>query len=168
MGCIKAHGGFALDDGSLFVATGTNVIKQVGADGSELGALDTRLENTHLTEFVVDHQAERLYAVAPCESVGGFSAVDLRRAGTLTTPTTPGEPSWDVPPGSTVLRTLGPEPCGGRLALGPAPLLVVAKTRLPVPQPWPGAVLVVDVRIGEVVREVATPSEPVDVLVIGR
>ena len=167
VGCIDAHGGLAVDDGGLLVATGSRVIRKVDADGVAREALDTGLED-HLLEFVVDYRAGRLYAVAACDVGGGFSAVDVRGTGVLAPPATPGDWSWEVPPEPPLVATVGSQACGARLALGPSPLLVVGRTALPVPRPAPGELLIVDVRSGEVVRSVPTPAEPVDVLAIAR
>jgi hypothetical protein len=164
-GCIASHGGFALLPHELLAATGGPVILDVDASGAVRQAFDTGLEGNHLTEFVVDLVAERVYAVGSCGYSGGFSAVSLRGAGIPTTPATTGEWSWAIPPQPPQVL-VNTRPCGERLSLGSGGL-VVGKTAQPVPQPTKrGSLLVVDPSTGKMVQQIETASEPLDVLAL--
>jgi len=173
-GCFATHGGFALHGDRLLVATGGSVILEMDQAGVVRRGVDTGLAGNHLMEFLVDVPAERLYAVGSCGYAGGFSAVSLRGGGVPATLTPQGEWRWTAtPPPPQVLVPPDPPmtmvktvPCGERLALGPAGLVVVGKTQVPVPQPnRSGALLLLDTAAGRVVQTITTSSEPLDVLV---
>lgn len=164
-GCIASHGAFAVLPNELLVATGGPMILDVDATGVVRRAFDTGLQGNHLMEFVADPAAERLYAVGSCGYSGGFSAASLRRPGIPTTPTIPGEWSWAIAPQppQVLLKT---QPCGERLSLGSAGL-VVGKTAQPVAQPARhGALLMVDPSSGRLTWQIETASEPLDVLAL--
>jgi hypothetical protein len=148
-GCIQGHGDVELYAGGLLAATGGEYIEELDQTGTVRRMLSTRLAGNHLMEFVVDGPTQRLYAVGPCGYTGGVSVVDIRTGRTRVL----------ARPGDTAV-------CGERSALGPRSLLVVGNTAVTVPQAGiPGFLLFLDARSGKVRRTVATPSEPVDVLV---
>lgn len=152
-GCYRAHGGFLPFGDGILVATGTQAILEIGSeqDGTIRRGFDTGLTNNHLMEFAVDRQAGQLYAVGSCGYGSGFSVVDLG-AGKAATAAVMGQPGL----------------CGARLALGAEGTLVLGQAAQAVPQAGVvGAVVILDRRDGQVLRVVATPAEPVDVLATG-
>lgn len=164
-GCIASHGGFTLFPDRLLAATGGPVILNMDRTGQVQEAFDTGLEGNHLMEFVADPMTERLYAVGSCGYTGGFSAVSLREAGILATPTLPGVWNWSIPPPPphVLVKT---QPCGERLSLG-SDGLVIGMTAQPVPQPAKqGALLIVDPNTGRTIHQMELPSEPLDVLAL--
>lgn len=173
-GCLPTHGGFAVAGDGLFAATGTNIILNVDENGTIRYGLDTFLTGNHLMEFAVDGQTGQLYAVGSCGYTGGFSAIDLRSGGSPAEMTKDGVRlrSTPVPPqvlvrGGESARPGTLVPCGERLALGANALVVVGKTEKPVAAPdVPGSLLFLNGRTGQTIETVATPSEPIDVLVI--
>lgn len=67
MGCLfRAHAGFRLDEDGMLVATGEHIILHLNRDGAIKQRFDTRLENNHLEEFVLDRQHPQIYAVGSC------------------------------------------------------------------------------------------------------
>lgn len=169
--CLTAHGGFVLDQATLLVATGTSVVLRITTTDMVLGGWDTQLVGNHVMDFAVDPAARMLYAVGSCGYQPGFSAVRLADA-RVPTPSGAGEWSWSrtpIPP--QVLIVVPPQEgplhgllCGERLAVSREGIIVAS---LPQPVPrlgTPGAVLVVDPTSGQVLRSIATSSEPLDVL----
>lgn len=174
--CLSAHGGFASVDGAMLVATGTPRIAVLDLEGTVRRGYDTALPaERHVAEFVVDPAGGRLYAVASCDSGGGFSVLDLAQSGlpTLGTVPTAEEWRWTTPPGRPLAvvnpaRTPASEVlCGERLVLGPAGVLAVARPTLPgVSGGVRGGVLVIEGDTGRILRIVAMGSDPVDMLIM--
>jgi hypothetical protein len=111
--------------------------------------------------------------VGSCGYSGGVSYVDLTASGTYTL-TKYGEINWLVTPAPPeILAAQQPGipvktvPCGERLALSPDSWLVVGKTKIPAASVTsPCALTILGALTAKVLRSFATPSEPVDVLVV--
>ncbi len=158
VGCIAAHGPFALDGATVLFQRGDSTVI-VGADplGQPQRQYDTGLIGNHMVALTVDVQDHRLYAVGSCGYRAGFAALDLV---TGVAPILAEPPP--LPP-----QPLPPLPCGERLALGSGSWVAVARVGLAVPDAQlPGAILLVDLRIGETIQTFPTSSEPRDVLVV--
>lgn len=160
MACIPGHGGFSPYGDRLIVATGHPALIEIGPDHAVGRELETGLEGNHLMEFVVDDEADGLFAVGSCGYTGGFAEVDLRRQAPAAA-----EPRVFVSP-----QARGPVaadvPCGERVVLGPNGV-VVARTATSIARAdTRGALLTVDVATGEIVGHVETPAEPLDLIVL--
>ena len=145
-GCIRLHGDFDFYHGGFLAATGSPEIWQISSSGALQRTFNTKLEDNHLMEFVVDNSTSTMYAAGSCLYVPGLSSVGL----------TTGKADLLVPLRGSV--------CGERVLLGPTPILVILQFRLPSPT-TPGALLFVDRRSGKLLRQVPTPSAPVDAIV---
>jgi len=162
LGCLRAHGPFALyGDGLLLQHGDEPLIDAADREGQVRRTFDTQLVGNHMVALAVDARAGRLYAVGDCGYVPGFSALDLTADGPPTTSAAPATPIIAPTAGD------GPPPCGSQLALGPAGLVVVGQSAYPEPDPLlPGKLVLVDGRTGGVDRTVVTPAAPIDVLVV--
>jgi len=162
VGCLRAHGPFALyGDGLLLQHGDESLIYATDQEGQVRRTFDTQLVGNHMVALAVDARAERLYAVGDCSYVPGYSVLDLSADGPPTTTATPATPFIAPTAGD------GPPPCGSQLALGPAGLVVVGQSARPEPDPLlPGKLLLLDGRTGGVDRTVVTPAAPIDVLVV--
>jgi DNA-binding beta-propeller fold protein YncE len=163
VGCLQSvHGDVvATAEGHLLATTGdAQRIEELTLDGQVIRRWDSELTGNHLMELGLDPERRWLYAIGSCGYTGGLSAIDLRSgaARLLAPPSGPRDPE--------TLRSL-PGICGERIEAGLGGLVVVAKTARAVPQPQAsGAVLVVDGQNGRLLRTIATPSEPVDLLLV--
>lgn len=149
-GCISAHGNIEFYRGGLLAAIGSPPwILQIDAAGTARRDLHTRLHGNHLLEFVLDRSSRRVYAVGSCVYAGGLSVLDLRtgKARLLA--------REDAPYGV----------CGERLVLGPAHLLIVAKTAEVPASGLPGSLLLLDRRSGRVLHHVDMSTEAVDLII---
>lgn len=162
VGCLRAHGPFALyGDGLLLQHGDESLIYAADRAGQVRRTFDTQLVGNHMVALAVDARAGRLYAVGDCGYIPGFSALDLITDGPPTASATPATPIIAPTAGD------GPPPCGSQLALGPANLVVVGQSARPEPDPLlPGKLLLLDGRTGGVDRTVVTPAAPIDVLVV--
>ncbi len=161
VGCLRAHGPFALDGDRLLLQHGDeSLVYAVDQDGQVRRVFDTQLLHNHMFALAVDTRAGRLYAVGDCGYAPGFSVLALVPAVSWSTGTPPATPI-SAPTAGT-----GPPPCGTRLALGPGALVVVAQPAIPEPDPFlPGKLLLLDGGTGRIDRSVDTPAAPLDVLV---
>lgn len=158
VGCVRAHGAIEPLGGDLLIATGTPAVWEVDLRGRVLERFDTRLTGNHLMEFAVDAERQEFDAIGSCGYTGGLSRVSLEGGTALRL-------GFPAPPASSE-EALRPGICGERIALGDWPLAVVAKTHRPVPRKdADGQLVFVDRADGVVTRTVATPSEPIDVIV---
>jgi len=154
----NVHGGVEPYRDGVLAATGSHTIVELSRDGGVVRNLETRLRRTHLMELALDPDGARLYAVGSCYKGGGLGRVDLRtgRSRVLAQP-------------EAVARIYGklPEICGDRIAVARGSVLAIAKTSSASPSSRrSGALLLVDSLSGRLIRKVATPAEPVDVIVV--
>jgi hypothetical protein len=156
VGCIAAHGPFALDGTSIVSQRGdTTIVTATNPLGRPQREYDTGLLGNHMVELAVDAPARRLYALGSYGYRPGFAARDLD-TGVAPVPAEPSPPS-----------PLLPFPCGERLALAPGPWAAIARVEAVVPDAkLPGTILIVDTRLGEAIRTLPTPAEPCDVLIV--
>ncbi len=140
-GCARIHGDFEPFGNGFLAATGSPQILELDSSGVETRTFDTKLENNHLMEFAVDRTTSTLYAAGSCLYVPGLSSVSLTSGKTQ------------------LLDPLGGQVCGERILAGADHLLVLLQAQ-------PRAVLFVDGRTGAVRRQVTTPAEPIDALLL--
>jgi hypothetical protein len=139
-GCIQSHGGFALDANHIVAATGGSEMIETTPTGQIEYRFDTGLANNHLMEFTIDWSAQVLFAAGSCRYVAGFRALRIS-SGTR----------------HPLVSTNDYRVCGERSALGPDSQIVIGKI---------DALLFVDQSTGQIMRTVATPAEPVDVIYV--
>lgn len=161
VGCMDSHGGFAVYKDGLLTATGGSRVLEIAGNGKVRQAFDTGLDGNHLLEFTIDANQSRLYAVGSCGYVPGFSVVDLERGGSPVAADPEFRFGTDRKPPLLFKGGI----CGERLTLASNDLLILAKTGKPVPDATiPGGLVFLNRATGQVIRTVATPSEPVDLL----
>jgi hypothetical protein len=150
-GCFNAHGGMALLDDRLLATTGEGPLLALDPrSGRIVAQYDVQLPGNHIDDFGLDEYGQRAFIVGSCGYSGGLSVVDLRSART------------------TVLvpaREADPR-CGERISVVPGGhTLVVAHTLRPVAAKERTGKLLVLAMNGRQVREIATSSEPIDIIV---
>jgi hypothetical protein len=156
--CLPSvHGDVIATGRHLLATTGDpSRVERLTLDGRVTGHWDSRLAGNHLMELALDPSGRWLYAVGACGYAGGLSAIDLS-TGQVRVLARPTGPRQDTAPLPAV--------CGERVEAETGGLLAVAKTGRRVPASTsPRALLDVDARTGLLRRAVATPSEPVDLL----
>ena len=138
--CVPIHGDFEVFGDGFLAATGSAEVVQLHSSGQVTRRFDTKLENNHLMEFAVDEATHLLYAPGSCLYEAGLSSVNL----------TSGEARF--------IDRLGGPVCAERIVIAGQTLILL--------QARPTGVLFVDRQSGTVRRQVATPAEPIDALVI--
>jgi len=160
VGCISAHGDFALYKDNLLIEYGdSSIIFEVDQVGRIQRAFDTRLTANHMLAFALNLGAGSLFALGDCGYAPGFSSVDLRDGGIVATPGTPGEWQGITTPTKAVTVQVTQGLCGSRLAVGTPPVVIIGRSGY-----HPPALLLVDGRMGKVLQTIAVAADPLDVI----
>lgn len=149
--CFNAHGGMALLDVRLLATTGEGPLLALDPrSGRMVAQYDVQLPGDHIDDLGVDEYGQRAFIVGSCGYVGGLSVVDLRSGRTtVLVPAREGDPR-----------------CGERISVVPGGhTLVVAHTLRPVAAKGRTGKLLVLADDGRRLREIATSSEPIDIVV---
>lgn len=139
----QPHGTVATVGDAVYTATGAPWIGEYAQDGTLRRRLETGLGNVHLMEFALTPARDRLYAASPCFLGSAFAAVELAS----------GE--------ATTSRSRA---CGTSIAATQSSAILGSISKGVADPDRRGKLLIVDPLTGNVTRQRATPSEPVDIL----
>lgn len=149
-GCFNAHGGMALLGDRLLATTGEGPLLALDPrSGRMVAQYDVQLPGDHIDDLGLDEYGQRAFIVGSCGYVGGLSVVDLRSGRT-----------------TILVRAREGDPrCGERISVVPGGhTLVVAHTLRPVAAKERTGKLLVLGDDGRLKREIATSSEPIDIV----
>jgi hypothetical protein len=166
VGCISgAHGGFALVDGGLIVATGLRWLEEVDQEGHETRRYDTALEHTHLMQFWFEGSTKDIYSVSSCGS-GGSGLSVIRNAGTIDSRGRLGSLQPLRIDRDFKGRSGDRRVCGEFVTATRSGAVAIARYDLPGPKPdRTGDIVFVNAK-GSVTSQLTTPSEPVEIAFI--
>jgi hypothetical protein len=147
--CIAMHGRIEPYGKTLIAGTGDpRSILVLDRDGRKVRNLDPHLDGNHLMEFALDRKRGLLYAVGSCGYSGGLAEVTMATGRTR-----------------LLERPRNLRICGDRLVVASPTQLAIAAPPRPVPAlGFGGRIQLVRRSDGQVVAEVPTSADPVDVL----
>jgi len=153
--CIGSHGILRVVSDGVVYATGGPLFYRTTANGS-LDSIAIGLEGSHLMDFDIDSTNNRVVAVGSCGFAGRLATTSL----TVTAEGSVGHPPSGLPTQRSV--------CGERISVEPRGrwAAVARRASPPYASRGPGAIVVVDTETGVVLRTIAVPAPPLDVIVL--